>query len=149
MKGMTIVTTLDLPNAHNQLAHRRLTLTVQNSKIYPNIIHTIITIYNFGFPFFSPSLSAPLSSFVGSLSLVSAFKLTGSPSCEGLPLFSFCSARSLSVFSPLPSCVLSLWEAPVSSGVGLVSEVSARREMGSPSCEGFFEEAMSLRLLLF
>lgn len=68
---------------------------------------------------------APLSSFVTSVSDVSAFKLTGSPRAEGL-FFNFSSAFCFKVlFSPSDL-------APVSSGVGFVSEVSALRDTGSP-----------------
>jgi hypothetical protein len=102
----------------------------------------------FGFPLLLLVPSAPLSSAVGSVSEVSAFKLTGSPSIVGLVL-SFSSAFCLRVcFSP----PLLSPKAPVSSGVGLVSEVSALRDTGSPIWVGF-SLARSLRdfllLLLF
>ena len=94
----------------------------------------------FGFPLLLLVLKAPLSSAVGSVSEVSAFKLTGSPSIVGLVL-SFSSAFCLRVcFSPPSLSPL----APVSSGVGLVSEVSAFRDTGSPIWVGF-SLARSLR----
>jgi hypothetical protein len=101
----------------------------------------------FGFPLFLLVPSAPLSSAVGSVSEVSAFKLTGSPSIVGLVL-SFSSALCLRVFPP-PLALLS-FRAPVSSGVGLVFEASAFKDTGSPSWVGF-SLARSLRdfLLLF
>lgn len=85
--------------------------------------------YIFGFPLVLLVPLAPLSSPVTSVSDVSAFKLTGSPSCEGFDCNLSC-ARCLSDFS--------LWSllAPRSSGVGFVSEVSARRDTGSPSWDG-------------
>lgn len=113
--------------------------------------------HNFDLPLFLLVPSVPLSSAVGSVSEVSAFKLTGSPSIVGLVL-SFSSAFCLRVcfFSP-PLSFLSLplpplsARAPVSSGVGLVFDVSALRETGSPIWVGF-SLARSLRdfwLLLF
>lgn len=100
-----------------------------------------------GFPLFLPVPLAPLSSAVTSVSDVSAFKLTGSPSADGLD-FSFSSAFCFSVFRS-PSSLSDL--APVSSGVGFESAVSALSDTGSPSCDGFFSffsRAMSLRDLL-
>jgi hypothetical protein len=94
----------------------------------------------FGFPLLLLVPSAPLSSAVTSVSEVSALRLTGSPSIDGL-VFSFSSAFCLSVFlSPSPL-------APVSSGVGFESAVSALRDTGSPIWVGF-SFAISLRDLL-
>ena len=90
--------------------------------------HSHVTPHIFGFPLLLLVPKAPLSSAVGSVLEVSAFKLTGSPSIVGLVL-SFSSAFCLRVcFSPPLLSPL----APVSSGVGLVSEVSAFRDTGSP-----------------
>jgi hypothetical protein len=102
--------------------------------------HSHVTLHIFGFPLLLLVPKAPLSSAVGSVSEVSAFKLTGSPSIVGLVL-SFSSAFCLRVcFSPPLLSPL----APVSSGVGLVSEVSAFRDTGSPIWVGF-SLARSLR----
>lgn len=98
-----------------------------------------------GFPLFLLVPLAPLSSAVTSVSDVSAFRLTGSPSADGL-FFSFSSAFC---FKVLPSFLSDL--APVSSGVGLESAASALRDTGSPSWDGFlsfFSRAISLRDLL-
>lgn len=102
--------------------------------------------YIFGFPLVP---LAPRSSFVTSVSLVSAFKLTGSPNCVGLPLSILSCATCFNVLpSPLPLEESLPLLAPKSFSVGLVSEVSALRETGSPICEGlvsFFSSAMCLR----
>jgi hypothetical protein len=65
---------------------------------------------------------------VGSVSLVSAFSDTGSPSCVG---FSFASSFRDLCPSPFPPDLLGR-----SLSVGSVDEVSAFRDTGSPSWVG-------------
>lgn len=92
----------------------------------------------FGFPVFSslPVPSVPRSSFVGSLWLVSAFKLTGSPNWLGFVSILSCAIclRLLPCWSALLGALFGL-----STSVGWLSDVSALRLTGSPSWDGFAE----------
>lgn len=102
--------------------------------------HTSIssTFTSFLAPFYNRDFglppSAPRSFSVGSVFDVSAFKLTGSPSCVGF----FCA-------SCFNDGLLRSTLAPVSSGVGCEFEVSALRDTWSPSWVGL-RSAFCLRV---
>lgn len=108
--------------------------------------------HSLGFPDFSsfPVPSVPRSSFVGSLLLVSAFRLTGSPIIDGFVFILSCATsfneRLSSCWSVFVGALLGL-----SCSVGWLSAVSAFRLTGSPNCEGaveFFSVAICFRDLL-